>query len=243
MKLGPTGAEFVAGTYGYAGRHQGQLCVLEPLWIAPDMMQACLLNVPAHGPGKRPSSSDLHSLLDSSGVGFGIDAEAIQQLANEPSRKPLIPIALGQPPRPASEVTPGFVRALGLRHGTFRDDGSIDFHERNIFPPVRRDDVLAEGGPQLTGIPGQTIFGIDIGCIDAAIDLEFIPGENVSLCVDGDMQRLVATCDGGSSFAAGRPGARMVPSRPDSITWRFIRWRISSPTWAWKRATSISRAM
>jgi len=197
VKLGPTGAEFVAGTYGHAGRHQGQLCVLEPLWIAPDMMQACLLNVPAHGPGKRPSSSDLHSLLDSSGVGFGIDAEAIQQLANAPSRKPLIPIALGQPPRPASEVTPGFVRALGLRHGTFRDDGSIDFHERNIFPPVRRDDVLAEGGPQLTGIPGQTIFGIDIGCIDAAIDLEFIPGENVSLCVDGDMQRLVATCDGG----------------------------------------------
>ncbi len=197
VKLGPTGAELVACTYGYAGRHRGQLCVLEPLWIAPDMMQACFLNVSAYGPGKRPSSRDLRSLLDSTGVAFGIDEEAIEQLASKPSPKPLIPVAHGQPPCPAWDVTPGFVQELGLKHGTFRDDGSIDFHERNIFPPVRHGDVLAEGGPQLVGTPGQSIFGTEIDSIDAAIDLELIAGDNVSLCVDRDQQRLIASCDGG----------------------------------------------
>ena len=202
VEFGPTGAEMVACAYGYAGRHQGQLCVLEPLWIAPDMMQACFLNVPTQGPGKQPSSRDLHALLDSSGVVSGIDEEAIRQLASEPSRKSLIPIALGQPPSPASDITPGFVRELGFRHGTFRDDGSIDFRERNIFPTVSRDDVLAEGGPQLVGTPGHTIFGMDVGCSDAAIDLELIPGANVSLLGDGDRQRLVATCDGGITLSS-----------------------------------------
>jgi uncharacterized protein len=198
VRLGPTGDEFVALSYGYAGWYQGQLCVLEPLWIDPDMMQACFLHVRARGSGKRPSATDLYSLLKSSGVSFGIDEEAVQRLSSDTIRKPLTPIAVGEVPRPASAYTPAFARQLGLKHGSFREDGSIDFHERNIFPPVRDGDVLAEELFRLTGTPGHTIFGIEIDPIDEVIDVELVAGENVHLSIDDDVQRLTATCDGGA---------------------------------------------
>lgn len=195
--VGPTGAEFVAQTYGWAGWHQGQLCVVEPLWIAPDMMQACFLNVRTHGSGKRPSATDLHSMLELSGVSFGIDDEAIQRLASDTMYAPLTSIAVGEFPRPASEYTPAFALELELKKGTFRDDGSIDFHERNIFPPVREGDVLAEAGFQFTGTPGHTVFGIEVDPSDEVIDVEFVAGDNVRLNSVDDMQRLAAICDGG----------------------------------------------
>jgi uncharacterized protein len=211
VALGPTGVEFVALSYGYAGWHQGQLCVLEPLWIDADMMQACFLHVRARGSGKRPSATDLRSLLDSSGVSFGVDEEAIQRLSGDTIHEPLTAIAVGELPRPASQYTPAFAQEWELKHGSFRDDGSIDFHERNIFPPVRDGDLLAEEGFRLKGTPGHTIFGIEIDPIGEAIDIEFTAGENVRMSTDDDVQRLAATCDGGvvlrSTVTQGASGA------------------------------------
>lgn len=202
VQVAPDDTDFMACTYGYAGiDNDGRLCVLEPIWIAPDMMLACLLHLPRYPGSSSPSAEDLRALLEGSGIVFGIDEEAIAALVagppQEPPPEPLICLARGEPARSAADVMPAFAREWELQAGAFRTDGSIDFHERNMFPPTRQDALLAECEAFTSGTPGHTVFGVETPPPGGRVDLELIAGDNVRLCTQGDVQRLYATSDGG----------------------------------------------
>lgn len=217
------GVNFVSATYGYVGRHEDRICVLDPVWISPDMMQACFLYVPTWPGSRSPTATDLQNLLEASGILFGMDAEAIQQAAErlaiwmgraagQPAREThdgaahsvsdavqesLIPLAVGEQPGSATTWSPAFLDRWSFRTGSFREDGSVDFHERNLFPAVEEGELLAECDTQVSGPPGHTIFGVEIDAIGGPITVELIAGENVRLEVEENRQRLFATSGGG----------------------------------------------
>lgn len=203
VELGPNGTDYVASTSGYAGLDEGRISVLEPLWIAPDMMQACFLNLPRHPGSSSPCAADLHALLEASGISCGVEEEAIRALVAGSSQEPLIPLARGEPARSAADQVPAFPQDWGFRVGSFRDDGSIDFRERNIFPPIRQGELLAECESVAVGTPGRTVFGIETEAVSGRVSLELIAGESVRLCTEGDAQRLYATSDGGVVLKSG----------------------------------------
>jgi uncharacterized protein len=201
VELAPNGTDYLACTYGYAGLDHGRISVLEPLWIAPDMMQACFLNLPRHAESCSPSTDDLHALLRNSGITFGIQEQALEGLCRRFSdgspQQALIPLARGKPAQAARDAVPAFALDCEFRAGSFRADGSIDFKERNIFPAVREEALLAACETSTTARPGQTVFGIEIPGPPERMDLELIAGENVRLKKVGSVQRLFATSDGG----------------------------------------------
>ena len=203
VERSPDGSSLVASTFGYAGLDGGRLSVLEPLWISPDMMQACFLNLPLLDGSSAPSAGDLRALLEASGVTFGIDDAAVQTLSSRLPAEPLVPLANGAAPLAAADRLPAFTRDLEFHAGSFRDDGSIDFHERNIFPPVSDGDLLVESEAEIFGQPGQTVFGVETETPGGSVAIELSAGDNVRLSVEDGLQRLHSASDGGVVLSSG----------------------------------------
>ena len=46
VDLAENGADFMASIWGYAGMDSGQVTVLPAVWVAPNSMEACFLDLP-----------------------------------------------------------------------------------------------------------------------------------------------------------------------------------------------------
>lgn len=199
VQLAPNGVDYLASAYGYAGLENSQVTVLDPLWIAPDGMQACFLRLPTVTGSTAPSSDDLRALLKAFGVDFGIDEQMCNLLRQDFARlqKPLIALARGEQAQASKDAVPTFALDFEFRIGSFRPDGSIDFRERNLFPPVRQDDLLAECPPPVPGKPGRTVRGEELPATEP-VGARLVAGENVRLEEEDGQQRLYATDKGGA---------------------------------------------
>ena len=208
LELGPgvtlseDGSELVAAVHGYAGLNGGQLCVIEPVWISADMMQACFFNLRLCEGSRTPADLELGALLEAMGIVTGIDEAALHRLATLGPTQPLDPIACGEQPQSASALEPSFVDEWAFRTGSFREDGSVDYRERNLLPPTQQGDLLAECGTTLRGRPGRTIFGIDLEPSGPTLTIELVAGSNTRLSTEAARQLIYATCDGGVALTS-----------------------------------------
>ena len=202
VALSEDGSALVATVHGYAGLNGRQLCVIEPIWISPDMMQACFLSLELCEGSHRPASSELLALLEATGVVAGIDEAALDHLATLGPSQPLEPIAWGEHPQSAADLHPSFVEEWAFRTGSFREDGSVDYRERNLLPPTKQGDLLAECEAILEGRPGRTIFGVDQEGSGPALPIELVAGSNTQLSTETAWQQIHATCDGGVALTS-----------------------------------------
>jgi len=200
--LSEGGAALVAAVHGYAGLHEGQLCVIEPIWIAADMMQACFLGLSLCEGSRAPTSIDFRALLEATGIVAGIDEAALDRLSTHGPSELLEPIAWGEQPRSASTLEPLFVEQWTFRTGSFREDGSVDYRERNLLPPAQQGDLLAECEATLAGRPGRTLFGIDLEASGPVLTIELVAGSNTQLSTEVARQRIHASCDGGVALSS-----------------------------------------
>ncbi|MFA6111329.1 MAG: FapA family protein [Candidatus Latescibacterota bacterium] len=207
VSVDDAGTTYHAAGHGYAGTLAGQVAVLPPVWIAADELEACYLSVPRHPGCPTPTAVQLRSLLESLGVTAGIDDQQLGVLVEEIGRglfrSPLVSVARGQAPVPPREAVPQFVMDLGVRVGLFRPDGSVDFKDRNLFPGVTKDVVLAEYTPPEAGTAGRTVRGKEIA-VPPPGTASLAAGANVQLEEREGVQRLIATADGAASLAEER---------------------------------------
>ena len=201
VELAPNGVDYIASAYGYAGLENSRVSVVEPLWVSPDDMEACFLKLPLIPASQKPTPDHLSALLEAFGVTFGMDEKAISNYCQTFSKQKaaLFPLASGQPVQPPKDALPTFSLDFDFRVGTFRSDGSLDFKERNIFPAVHPDDLLAECGLPVPGEPGRTVRDKELP-VDAPIQVLLVAGENVRLEREEDVQRLYASADGGAAL-------------------------------------------
>ena len=199
VQLAPNGTDYIACTCGYAGIENSKVTVIDPLWISSDGMEACYLRLPLLPGSQSPQPDDLRALLEAFNVASGIDEEALDRLSGNftDQQPPLVTLARGEPPHPPKDALPTFPLDYEFRVGTFRPDGSIDFRERNIFPAIHQDDLLAECRVPVPGQPGRTVLGQEIP-VDDPVEIQLTPGENVRIEREGEVQRLYATADGGA---------------------------------------------
>ncbi len=202
VELASNGTDYLARIYGYAGIRSGQVSVEPPVWISPDAMVACFLNLPAQ-PGTAPLSSDeLQAALKAAGVSVGIDDKVIAALCKRLEKgglkQTLVLLARARPPEPPQDAAPAFSFDYELRGNTILPDGTIDFKERSFFPRIEKDALLVECAAPTPGTPGQTVRGDEISVPDPA-GVELTPGDNVRLEEQDGTQRLYAEIDGGAS--------------------------------------------
>ncbi|MDA0747496.1 MAG: FapA family protein [bacterium] len=200
VRIASNGTLFTAALWGYAGLQNDQLSVLAPIWVPLDGLAAFFLNLsPPASTSLPPSPDEIRATLAAAGIISGIREEAIQDVCSKWERLSILaPLAYGRPPIPPQDGTPGFSFEFQLQAGAIQSDGSIDFKERNLFPPVKKDALLARSIPPVPGKPGQTVRGEEIPTtVPIGIALE--AGENVRLQESNGAQQLYADIDGGAS--------------------------------------------
>lgn len=192
---------FSATRWGYLGLMRDQLSVLQPVWVQADGSQACLLTIPWVAGSTSPTPADLRSLLADRKVQEGIDDGALdtlcEQLADNRQEDALTAIATGRAPQYPHDAEVDYSFRYESGAGNIRADGSIDFRERNAFPPVEADDTLARCHLAVPGQDGLTVRGESIA-VRRPRKAQLVAGENVRLVEEGGLQEAIAEIDGGA---------------------------------------------
>ncbi len=184
------GSALVAETTGYpfATAHQKKgvwtvaVEILPLLEIDRQGMLACLNLYPPCGNHPPLSLEELNHLIAAEGVRYGLDQTVLTEvLATVAARRqPLTaqPIARGILPMAGRNAHLRFELEVAPLPGRLLRDGSIDFHERNIFIGVDQGELIATRVAATAGTPGMDIFG-------RAISQK--SGEDIALKLAGDI--------------------------------------------------------
>jgi uncharacterized protein (DUF342 family) len=197
-----TGIEYSAGVYGFAGLRDGRVAVLPPVWVSPSALEAsviCPRELPHSG---APKPDDINGALVASEVTYGVNEKRVSALCTALAKGPVkgfaIPVAQGLAPAPPEDGKAEFSFPYLSRVGALQPDGSIDFKDRNLFPPVDKDALLVERIAPKSGTEGKTVRTELIATSDPD-DVELEPGEGVRVEGEGSAQKLFADIDGGAS--------------------------------------------
>lgn len=152
--------------------------------VTDDKMLAFIRFYPPSKNGKYMTERDILNELTRVKVTYGISAKVVKACVMGRQYCRDIPIAKGK------AVIPGKDAKIVYQFNTtptakpkLLEDGSVDFHELNLFTSVKQGDLLAELIPEREGEPGKDIFGNDIlpSKVQKAI-LKF--GRNIQLSED-----------------------------------------------------------
>jgi hypothetical protein len=169
IQVSEDGLSWLAENYGYAGLLDDQVCVLSPIWLSGDEMEACFLRIRLIAGSVIPSSQRLRDLLKASEITFGVEEEALEafteaQKQQSSATESLYTLARGKPEVQPKTPCPNFTveESSGAGAGSLRHDGTMDFKERDLFPSVKPNVQLAECETAVPGEPGQTVRGAEI---------------------------------------------------------------------------------
>ncbi len=133
------------------------------IMISPDKMVAYIRFYPPSNGGKVMDKREIVAELERENVTFGISAKIMEVFMLVRQYCLNIPIARGQAPvQPKDTKIEYFFETKPLSKPKMLEDGSVDFHELNLFCPVNKGDVLAKLTPHENGQPGKNIFGEEI---------------------------------------------------------------------------------
>lgn len=113
--------------------------------------------------GAPSGAHELRTALVSAGVCSGIDELTFERLARGLSDAAFAitqeEIARGRRPQEGEDGQFEAEFREGIQPGHVREDGTIDFHDRELLKPVEPGDVLGRVWPALAGIPGSLVDG------------------------------------------------------------------------------------
>ena len=136
------GGAIIADRFGYISARSGFLCVLSPIWVSPDRMNAYFVNPPQVGKRKAPDAEELLRQLEEVGVCFGVDEKLVREMCRDlelgEARESCAHIAKGQPPR----------LAKGQAWFAFEPLPAAPFEAlQNAFDSLHLEDVTAFSMP------------------------------------------------------------------------------------------------
>lgn len=128
--------------------------------VSPDNMVAYIRFYPPSNGGNLMSKREILAELAKDNITYGIVEKVIDvfQMARQYCLN--IPIAKGLKPVLAQDTKIEYCfNTRPLAKPKMLEDGSVDFHELNLFTKVNAGDVLAVLTPHTLGEPGKDIFG------------------------------------------------------------------------------------
>jgi uncharacterized protein (DUF342 family) len=151
------------------------------IMVSPDFLKAWITAKRAYG-GKTLTRESLHSLLEQSGVVFGIMEDSVSLILAAGQCESTL-IAEGFPPVPGMDAR---IEQLfqedalkGKPHE--REDGSIDFFELGLYLSVQKGAELMRKHPATPGVPGMGVDGKEIPALPGKdLTLTLGPGTDYS---------------------------------------------------------------
>lgn len=162
--------------------------------ISSDGMRAWLTVMPAYG-GEPLTRDSIIDAVEEGTVTFGIMTDVIEQAVKKGALDKTLFAKGVQPKRGKNTKFEYLVQEVDENQSPqVLEDGSVDFRELNIVTTVEPNEPLMRKIPATKGIPGMTVTGIELSCIDG----EDKPlGENVGSEIDEkDPHLLVAKVAG-----------------------------------------------
>lgn len=131
--------------------------------VSGDKMIAYIRFYPPVAGGKSMTKREILAEIERLKITHGIQDKVIDVFMANPQYCLNIPIARGKKPINAVDTKiEYFFNTKPLAKPKVLEDGSVDFHELNLFIPVHKGDVLAKLTPHQMGEPGYNIFGKSI---------------------------------------------------------------------------------
>lgn len=128
--------------------------------ISEDKMLAVIRFYPPSKGGKYMSEREILNELEKKKIKFGIAQKIIQAYLQGRQFCRDIPIAKGKP------MVPGKDAKIDYKFDTaptskpkLLEDGTVDFHQLNVFIGVKKGDLLAELTPEVPGEAGMDVYG------------------------------------------------------------------------------------
>lgn len=167
--------------------------------ISKDKMVAFIRFYPPSNGGNLMNKKEIIAELDRYNIKYGIAFNVIDVFLMARQYCLNIPIAKGKQPVLARDTQiEYFFNTKPLSKPKVLEDGSVDFHELNLFSSVHKGDVLAKLTPHDLGEPGTNIFGEAVQQNKPKIKV-LKHGRNITL--SDDKCSLISDVDGNVTFA------------------------------------------
>ena len=170
--LAEDGASLTATTFGYPRIELVQDEVEQPVYhvaltplfkISPDKMSATLVIHPLLPGHPSPLVDDLPQLLTDAGITYGLDEQALSQVAKTLQDSPTVYsntiVAHGTPSGEGTDARLHFEIEIGPLAGRMLDNGDIDYRDRKIMVGVHEGEIIATKIPPIAGTAGINVFG------------------------------------------------------------------------------------
>ncbi len=169
--------------------------------VSPDRMVAYIRFYPPTNGGKVMSKKEIIAELNREKIVFGISEKVIDVFLLARQYCLNIPIAKGIKPVPATDTKiEYFFNEKPLAKPKVLEDGSVDFHDLNLFTNVTKGQLLARLTPHDIGAPGKDIYGNIIAQTKPKIKtLKY--GRNIS--ISEDKTEIISEVDGNVTLTDG----------------------------------------
>ncbi len=156
---------YLASQYGYLALEGNTMSVLPAIWIAPDRLSACYVNLTQMETPLLPTAADLLRSLELAGVRANtIRRSLVEKLIERLTQGGVlsartVKIAEAVPPRHGRDAQVSFKVDMGERAASLREDGTVDLRTRQAVVMVEAGTLVAEKLTASQGVDGADLFG------------------------------------------------------------------------------------
>lgn len=169
--------------------------------VSEDNMLATIRFYPPSTGGKLMDKKEILSELDLKKVCVGISHKMIELFMQGRQYCVNLPIAKGVKMVPSKDTVIEYMfDARPLAKPKMLEDGSVDFHELNLFTRVSKGQILARLTPHVVGTNGLDVFGKTLTTTKPKVR-RFKYGKNITVSEDG--AELISGIDGDVSLING----------------------------------------
>ncbi len=163
----------------------------------------------------KPTAEDLKRILFENGVLFGVDDDAINDVAALGNTDAPVRIACGVPAKPGEDAVLEYLFDLETNRKPREDEhGKIDYKNLNYIQNARAGQILVRKKPATAGQPGKSVFASEIPAKPGR-DRQLGQGSNTEVSQDG--LSLVSRIDGTIAVKFGQVSVQPNQNINDSV--------------------------
>lgn len=175
-------AELLADVYGYLRRAGDMYEVVPPVWVNSESTEAHLIHFPELRRHAAYEPDWLVAALKAAGVTHGVDEDALTRLCADwpgATQADAVLAARSCEPVDGADTHVDFEVDPTIRAGAVREDGSIDYRERNAAVGMSTGQLIGKLVAAVPGTPGADVLGKELPAKDGQ-DKNITAGANVT---------------------------------------------------------------
>ena len=195
------GSRFLADRYGYVCMADNEVWIASAIMLSGDAMACYLVDLRANGVlfEREPLIEGIKSLNI---VGKPKEKKLYGLLKKKAAGARAHVLMRGREAQKGVDGRLEWEKDLNQKSGAVREDGSVDFKQRNLSVGVQEKDALGVLYPPTKGEPGRTLLGEELEA-EGGDELQVEAGEGVRAVEEAERKLFYAECEGNAALKNG----------------------------------------